>query len=180
MADGLFQCIPWINHVLHLYTWIIATVSTLLFECQLCLILEPCLHTKNENQEISRKIPAILNSLFLWQLSFRLFTTTESFKMFKTYPYMFLLSIFKRYVLVITEWVITPKVYWHSNLFKSYKAKLTLTLSSNIRFLQMYATVSFSFNGSILNVPLINVPIFNERFWLRDRLQISLLVIQRI
>lgn len=180
MADGLFQCIPWINHVLHLYTWIIATVSTLLFECQLCLILEPCLHTKNENQEISRKIPAILNSLFLWQLSFRLFTTTESLKMFKTYPYMFLLSIFKRYVLVITEWVITPKVYWHSNLFKSYKAKLTLTLSSNIRFLQMYATVFFSFNGSILNVPLINVPIFNERFWLRDRLQISLLVIQRI
>ena len=147
MADGLFQCIPWINHVLHLYTWIIATVSTLLFECQLCLILEPCLHTKNENQEISRKIPAILNSLFLWQLSFRLFTTTESLKMFKTYPYMFLLSIFKRYVLVITEWVITPKVYWHLNLFKSYKPKLTLTLSSNIRFLQMYATVSFSFNG---------------------------------
>ena len=180
MADGLFQCIPWINHVLHLYTWIIATVSTLLFECQLCLILEPVCTQKNENQEISRKIPAILNLLFLWQLSFRLFTTTESFKMFKTYPYMFLLSIFKRYVLVITEWVITPKVYWHSNLFKSYKAKLTLTLSSNIRFLQMYATVSFSFNGSILNVPLINVPIFNERFWLRDRLQISLLVIQRI
>ena len=177
MADGLFQCIPWINHVLHLYTWIIATVSTLLFECQLCLILEPCLHTKNENQEISRKIPAILNSLFLWQLSFRLFTTTESFKMFKTYPYMFLLSIFTRYVLVITEWVITPKVYWHSNLFKSYKAKLTLTLSSNIRFLQMYATVSFSFNGPILNVPLVNVPLFNERFWLRDHLQISLLVI---
>lgn len=120
----------------------------LLFECQLCLILEPCLHTKNENQEISRKIPALLNLLFLWQLSFRLFTTTESFKMFKTYPYMFLLSIFKRYyVLVITEWVITPKVYWHLNLFKSYKPKLTLTLSSNIRFLQMYATVSFSFNG---------------------------------